>query len=85
MSYTILLRPRAVRDHRRLPRDVRSRIAAALLNLEDDPRPPGCLKMADSGEWRIRVGEHRIRYLIDDAAQEVTVMRIGHRRDVYNS
>jgi len=84
MNYTVILSPRAVRDRRHLPPDVRQRVTAALLALENNPRPPGCLKMATSGEWRIRVGVYRIRYLIDDAAGEVTVTRIGHRRDVYD-
>ena len=85
MSYTVILSPRAVRDRRRLPPDVRQRITTALLALENDPRPPGCLKMTNSDEWRIRVGMYRICYLIDDTTQEVTVTHIGHRRDVYRS
>jgi mRNA interferase RelE/StbE len=40
--------------------------------------------MAGSDEWRIRVGEYRIRYLIDGAAQQVTVTRVGHRREIYD-
>ena len=58
---------------------------AALLALENDPRPYGCLKMTASSEWRLRIGAYRIRYLIDDAGQAITVTHIGHRRDVYNS
>jgi len=59
-------------------------VDAALLALENEPRPPGCLKMTGSDEWRIRVGVYRIRYLIDDASRIVTVTRIRHRRDVYD-
>jgi mRNA interferase RelE/StbE len=54
-----------------------------MLALENDPRPPGCLKMAGSDEWRIRVGVYRIRYLIDDATRRVFITRVGHRRNVY--
>ena len=85
MNYTVILLSRAVRDRRRLPSAIRDRVTAALLALEHNPRPRGCLKMADSEEWRIRVGVYRVRYLIDDAARRVTVTRVGHRRDVYDT
>jgi len=83
VSYTVDLSPHAVRDRRGLPPDIRERVTAALLALENDPRPVGCLKMTGTAEWRVRVGAYRIRYLIDDQARQVTVTRIGHRRDVY--
>ncbi|MBC8230687.1 type II toxin-antitoxin system RelE/ParE family toxin [bacterium] len=85
MNYTVTLSSRATRDRCRLPLDVRRRVDSVLLSLEKEPRPPGCLKMKGSDEWRIRVGVYRIRYLIDDDNQTVTVTRICHRRDVYDS
>ena len=85
MSYTVTLSPRAVRDRRRLSADVRRRVDAALLALENNPRPHGCLKMRGSSEWRIRIGTYRIRYLIDDTGRVITVTRIRHRREVYDS
>ena len=85
MSCTVILSPRCVRDRRRLAPDARQRVDAVLLALEKDPRPYGCLKMTASSEWRLRVGAYRIRYLIDDAGQAITVTHIGHRRDVYDS
>ena len=85
MSYTVTFSSRAVRDRRRLPLGVKRRVDAALLALEKNPRPHGCLKMTSGDEWRIRVGVYRIRYIIDDAGQAVTVTRIRHRRDVYDS
>jgi mRNA interferase RelE/StbE len=51
---------------------------------DDTPRPAGCTKLAGTADgYRIRVGDYRIVYLIDDAAQIVTVTRVGHRREVY--
>jgi len=85
VNYTVTLSPRAVRERRRLPTDIRQRIDAALLGLERNPRPPGCIKMTGLDEWRIRVGDYRIRHLIDDVGRAVTVTRISHRRDVYES
>jgi mRNA interferase RelE/StbE len=53
--------------------------------LADEPRPAGCRKLAGLDDaWRIRVGDYRIVYVVDDLARTVTVTRIGHRRDIYN-
>ena len=56
-----------------------------LENLETTPRPPGCKKLKGGDhEWRIRIGDYRIVYVIDDAAKTVDVTRIAHRREVYD-
>lgn len=75
----------AERDLRRLDRGIKNRITPALLVLANDPRPPGCLKVKTSeGRWRIRVGDWRIGYEIDDEAKTVTIVAIGHRREFYD-
>jgi mRNA interferase RelE/StbE len=84
VSYRISLSPRAERELDRLHGRIYARLQSAVSGLAANPRPPRCLKMTMSSEWRIRVGSYRIRYLIDDAAQEVTVTRIAHRREVYD-
>ena len=70
---------RAIRDRRiKLP------LLAALDALMDDPRPPGCKKLVGGkDEWRVRVGDWRIAYRIDDGRLVVLVVRIGPRKDVY--
>ena len=84
MAHSILLRPAAARDLRALPSDTRSRIEKAIDRLVDDPRPPGARKLVGvSDEWRLRVGDYRVVYLIDDRAREVEVIRVAHRREVY--
>jgi len=83
MSYAAFFSPRAERDRRRLPRDVAGRVASVIQGLRDDPRPPGSSKLTASTEWRIRVGDYRVRYRIDDSSREVTITRIAHRREVY--
>lgn len=84
MAYAVLLLPAAERDRRKLPREVRPRIDRALLALEEEPRPPGVTKLASSSDrWRIRVGDYRVLYRVDDTAREVTVLRIAHRRQAY--
>jgi len=84
MPYTALLRPAADRDRRSLPPDIRQRMGEALLSLEADPRPSGAVKLAGSRDrWRIRVGDYRIIYQIDDSALQVLILRIAHRREAY--
>ena len=51
--------------------------------LAGDPRPNGCRKLSGSEEYRIRVGDYRVLYEIEDAVLRILVVRVGHRRDVY--
>ena len=83
-SYRVALTASAEKELQGLPSKVVTRIMPHLEKLEASPRPPGCkkLKGADK-EWRIRVGDYRIVYEIDDAAKTVDVTRIAHRREVY--
>ena len=84
MTYNVLLRPAAERERRKLPPEVRPRVNQALLALEDEPRPHGVTKLAGyANRWRVRVGDYRVIYQVDDQAQEVTVLRIAHRREAY--
>ena len=60
------------------------RIHHKILGLQDDPRPQGSRKLSGNLEgWRIRVGDYRVLYQIDDDAATVTIVRVKHRRDVY--
>ena len=54
-----------------------------ILFLADNPRPFGCTKLTDEAAYRIRAGDFRILYRINDMAKEVTIYRIKHRKDVY--
>ena len=60
------------------------RMARQLRSLALEPRPRGCRKLVGTtSDYRIRVGDHRIAYEVDDSTRRVVVYRIGHRRDVY--
>lgn len=83
MSYRVLLQRSAQKALERIPPQARNRIYQALRSLGENPRPPGCKKLKDSAYWRIRIGEYRAIYVIDDAVKTVTVMRIAHRGEVY--
>jgi mRNA interferase RelE/StbE len=83
-AYSVALRLRARREIRNLDRQTLARISKAIDSLSEDPRPTGCLKVkATEGFWRIRVGDWRIGYEIDDQAREITIITVGHRREFY--
>ncbi|MDE2726031.1 MAG: type II toxin-antitoxin system RelE/ParE family toxin [Gemmatimonadetes bacterium] len=84
MAYAVHMRSSAERERRRLQGHIRQRINRHLLQLESEPRPSGVEKLVGRpNSWRIRVGDYRILYEIDDANQRVIINRIAHRRDVY--
>jgi mRNA interferase RelE/StbE len=82
--YQVLLALPAERELRRLPAGVHDRVISAIRSLAENPRPPGCRKLAGTkNDWRIRVGDYRVVYEIADAVRVVRVNRVRHRRDVY--
>jgi len=82
--YSVKITSRAEGELKRLDRPVKNRVVTAILALASEPRPPGCLKVKSAeGIWRIRVGDWRIGYEIDDSLQEVVVIRVGHRSEFY--
>lgn len=83
VTYRVELERTATSGLLKLPRDDQKRIGAKIDALKANPRPPGVTKLTGAEGWRVRVGNYRIVYLIDDAAQIVTVTRIAHRKDVY--
>ena len=84
MAYSILLRPAAVRDLNALPSDVRTRIEKSIDHLKDNPRPSGVRKLVGfDDEWRLRVGDFRVLYVINDLQQRVVIARVAHRREAY--
>lgn len=83
--YKVSITSRAERDIRKLDRPIKNRIVKAVLALESNPRPTGCLKVqSEEGVWRLRVGDWRVGYTVDDAVNEVVVVRIGHRSEFYS-
>ena len=90
MSYRVELTTAAARQIKKLPRPARDRILDAVANLTGDPRPRGAKKLAgEETAWRIRVGDYRVIYEVTEDLQKamvglVTVVRAGHRREVYD-
>jgi mRNA interferase RelE/StbE len=82
-EYTVLILPSTQKQLSKLPNAIATRIEDKLLELEQDPRPPGCKKLRGRDAWRIRIGDYRVIYEINDGRLIVTVITIGHRREVY--
>jgi mRNA interferase RelE/StbE len=82
--YELRFKPSVAKDLRGIPKaDVR-RLLSRIEALRDDPRAPGCEKLADGDElYRVRQGTYRIVYAIHDERIVVEVIRVGHRREVY--
>jgi mRNA interferase RelE/StbE len=77
--------PNVYKQLQRLPRSVFASALDRIIALAAEPRPVGAVKLASRGnDWRIRIGEYRIIYEVDDAGQQITVLIVGHRRDVYD-
>ena len=84
MAYRVQFSPSAARQFRKLDPPIRNRITPAIDALVTDPRPPGVEKLAGTDDaYRIRVGDWRVVYAINDEAKQVVITRIGHRGDVY--
>ena len=82
--YEVYLERSVENDLKRLPASIFHRIIPQIKALAENPRPSGCRKIAGSkNDWRIRIGDHRIIYEIDEKAKAVRVMRVRHRREVY--
>jgi len=82
--YRIELAARAERDLRRLDRRVQARVVAALRGLAMDPRAhPNVKRLVDREGYRLRVGEYRVLFQIEDDRLIVLVLQVGHRREVY--
>jgi len=83
MIYSLFILRRAQKELETLPRESYERVCQAILRLAEDPRPPGCKKLSGRDGWRMRVGAFRVVYEIDDGSLTVTILHVGHRRDVY--
>ncbi|MEE9201997.1 MAG: type II toxin-antitoxin system RelE/ParE family toxin [Dehalococcoidia bacterium] len=83
MSYQLLILRRAQRELASLPAPEYERVKEAVRKLAGEPRPPGCRKLAGREGWRIRVGDYRVIYEVNDQERTMVVLHVGHRRDVY--
>ena len=83
-KYALRIKQSAQKELDALDDSLFARIDRKILALADDPRPAGCKKLSGfRDQWRIRIGDYRVLYLVEDAIVTVTVTRIAHRREAY--
>lgn len=85
MGYRVRLERRAEKELRSLDQRDRSRVLQAIEALANEPRPNGVKKLKGEATvvWRIRVGSFRILYTINDTVLTISVIRVGHRKEIY--
>ncbi len=85
MSYTVLISKRAERDLEALAPPTQNRLRSRIRALADDPFPPGRKKLAgqSAGNWRIRVGDFRVLYTVQQETVTILVLRVRNRKDAY--
>ena len=85
MSYEIHIRKQAVKEIEKLPTKNSIEVSKAIDSLAENPRPSGSKKLKGQNEiiWRIRAGDFRILYIIDDRIKIVEIRKVGDRKDIY--
>lgn len=83
--YKIIFSRTASKELADLPAQAVNRIIPAIKKLGNDPRPVGCKKLkGESNAWRVRIGDYRVVYSIDDVIRIIDIRSVGHRKDVYD-
>ena len=85
MKYEITIRKSAAKALDKLPTKDLKAVVESIMALANNPRPSGCKKLKGKQDiwWRIRVGDYRVIYSVDDTIHIVNVANVGHRRDIY--
>lgn len=82
--YKVVVSKSAAKELSKLPSTVNNRVIKAVMELSDNPRPQGSKKLKGGSEnWRIRIGDYRVVYAIDDEILIVDIRKVGHRKDIY--
>ena len=82
-KYQVFVQPSAQKEIKKLSKSAQTKVLKALVALGENPRPANCKKLVGTDSWRIRIGEYRIVYWIEDNILSVEVVRVAHRKDVY--
>ena len=82
-SYKLLIKTSAVKELEALPSKDRNRRVAKIQGLAGNSHPPGSEKLSGEEKYRLRLGDYRVLYSIQDASTAVIIVKIGHRRDIY--
>ena len=83
MTYKISIRRKAQKQLAKIPANDYKKIKQAILDLAQDPRPSGSIKLKGRPGWRIRKGDYRVIYEIQDDLLIIIVLDVGNRKDIY--
>ena len=83
-KYKIEIKKSAIKELESIPSNDLKRILAKIESLSEDPRPIGCIKLSGDDRYRIRQGNYRILYTIENKILTIFIVKVGHRKDVYN-
>ena len=83
MPYTVEIVAKAEKEYLRLPLAIRDRVCTRILSLEINPKPLGSKKLRETDYYRLRTGDYRVVYSVDDDKKVVKVLSVAHRKDVY--
>jgi mRNA interferase RelE/StbE len=83
--YSVEIVSKAEKEYLRLPQAVKNRFQEIILSLEKDPRPFGSKKLRETDYYRIRSGDYRIVYSVDEKSREIKILSMGHRKEIYRS
>ena len=83
MKYKVQIVHAAEKEMDKLPTVIHTRISRRILSLEDDPRPKSVKKLSGREEYRLRVGDYRVLYTVDDKDTIVIIFAVSHRREAY--
>jgi mRNA interferase RelE/StbE len=86
VKYTITFKREAIKDLKSVPSKIAHKIGVSITELAINPRPTGCIKLVgkQANFWRIRIGDYRVVYVIDDEIRIVNIRKVGHRKDIYD-
>lgn len=85
MTYKVIIKPVALKTLKKLPKDIQLRIRASIDLLAINPRPPKAIKLVNRSEYRIRVSTYRVVYQIRDNELIILIVKVGHRKNVYEN
>jgi mRNA interferase RelE/StbE len=83
LGYTVEIKRSAEKEMESLPREIQTGVTAKIVSLEMNPRPTGIRKLQGTEGYRLRVGDYRVLYTVDDRAQTVVIYSVAHRREAY--
>jgi mRNA interferase RelE/StbE len=83
-NYKIEIKKSAIKEIAKLPKTVLKRVLNKIQLLSLEPRPSGCKKLSADEKYRVRVGDYRILYSIEDDKLVIYIVKVGHRKNIYD-